>query len=72
MAVRKNLAKVSEAAIEYPDLFGTRTDEQGRILNLSTCYDVFRRLPDHVKLRIGRSCYVIRPQIRALIEGRQK
>lgn len=72
MSEPKYLVTVLEAALLYPELFRrTRTDAEGKILNRGFCYDVARRLPEHTKLRLGNSLYLIRPKLEALISGKE-
>ena len=44
----------------------------GKIVKRSTAYDVVRRLPDHLKVRVGRTLYVNLPRLQSWINGERE
>lgn len=67
----KTLGTVLDAA-EMLDV-DLRKDENGKIVNRSTAYDVVRRLPDRLKIRLGtRSIRVNLPKLQAWIDGEDR
>lgn len=68
MTKEKALLNPIEAAeLIVPDLI--QKDGEGKILNRSTAYDVVKRLPADLKVRLGSSLYVIRPKLEAWMNG---
>jgi hypothetical protein len=70
MSKPKTLGTVIDA---YEELDGeVKRDADGKVVNRSTAYDVVRRLPDHLKIRIGKSLRVHLPKLREWRDGQDR
>ena len=67
---QKTLGNVFDACEELD--VNLKRDENGKVLNRGTAYDVVRRLPDHLKVKIGKSLKIHIPKLQAWRDGEDR